>query len=75
MIFNANLDKSLPNRKTRAELKRELKKWEDERGKVKKPVVRDAHQYQVRELAVLYRTNNHAHTPVVRQCPLFGVYR
>ncbi|KJA20285.1 hypothetical protein HYPSUDRAFT_827064 [Hypholoma sublateritium FD-334 SS-4] len=47
LIFNANLDKSLPNRKTRAELKRDLKKWEDERGKSKKTLVRDTHQYQI----------------------------
>lgn len=47
MLFNANLDKSIPNRKTMADLKKDLKKWEEERGKKKKFVVNDPINYQV----------------------------
>ncbi|KAF8188361.1 hypothetical protein BJ912DRAFT_851183 [Pholiota molesta] len=47
MIFNANLDKSIPNRRTRADLKKDLKKWEEERGKKKKFAVKDSVNYQI----------------------------
>ncbi|KAF9484884.1 hypothetical protein BDN70DRAFT_796760 [Pholiota conissans] len=47
MFYNANLDKSLPNRKTKAELKKDLKRWEDERSKKKKTVVSDVVHHQI----------------------------
>ena len=41
MLFNANLDRSLRTRKSKLELKKELKKWEEEKMKRKKNVVED----------------------------------
>jgi E3 ubiquitin-protein ligase RAD18 len=50
MLHNSNLDRSLANRKSKAELRKELKKWEDEMLKKKKAVIRDVREYQVRWL-------------------------
>ena len=47
VLYNANLDRSPNNRKTTVELKKDLKKWEEERPKKKKPVVSDVLGYQV----------------------------
>ncbi|KAF8911188.1 hypothetical protein CPB84DRAFT_1672006, partial [Gymnopilus junonius] len=47
MLFNANLDRSLPNRKTKVELRKELKKWEEERPKKKKHGITDVKGYQI----------------------------
>ena len=47
VLYNANLDRSPNNRKTTVELKKDLKKWEEERPKRKKPVVSDVLGYQV----------------------------
>jgi hypothetical protein len=53
MLWNANLDKSAPKRQSKAELQKELKKWEEERKvKKKKPIVDDS--YLVRR----YRSQN-----------------
>jgi len=48
MLHNSNLDRSLANRKSKAELRKDLKKWEDEMLKKKKAVIRDVREYQVR---------------------------
>ena len=48
MLYNSNLDRSLANRKSKAELRKELKKWEDEMSKKKKAVIFDVKEYQVR---------------------------
>jgi len=48
MLYNANLDKSLANRKTKVELRKDLKKWEQERVKKKKTIITDVNGYQVR---------------------------
>jgi E3 ubiquitin-protein ligase RAD18 len=53
MMYNANLDRSLANRKTKAELRRDIKKWEEGMSKKKKPVVEDLVKYQVRLAQVL----------------------
>ncbi|KAF9553812.1 hypothetical protein CPC08DRAFT_713433 [Agrocybe pediades] len=45
-IFNANLDRSGPNRKTKGELRKELKKWEEDMTKKKKPPIQDLKEYQ-----------------------------
>ncbi|KDR81862.1 hypothetical protein GALMADRAFT_135257 [Galerina marginata CBS 339.88] len=47
MLFNANLDKSASNRKSKAELRRDLKKWEEEMTKKKKIVITDVKAYQI----------------------------
>lgn len=47
MIYNANLDRSQSNRKSKQELKRELKKWEDDKPKKKKPTVEDSLAHEV----------------------------
>ncbi|KAF5386563.1 hypothetical protein D9615_001906 [Tricholomella constricta] len=41
MIYNANLDRSSRNRKTKQELRKELKKWEDEKAKKRRTTVED----------------------------------
>ncbi|TFK34814.1 hypothetical protein BDQ12DRAFT_612703 [Crucibulum laeve] len=38
MVYNANLDRSIPNRKTKGELRRELKRWEEDLKKKKNSV-------------------------------------
>ena len=48
MLYNSNLDRSLANRKSKAELRKDLKKWEDEMSKKKKTVIHDVREYQVR---------------------------
>ncbi|CAA7265359.1 unnamed protein product [Cyclocybe aegerita] len=45
MLYNANLDRS--NRKTKAELRRDLKKWEEDTAKKKKIVIHDVIGYQI----------------------------
>jgi hypothetical protein len=47
ILYNSNLDKSVANRKTKADLKRDLKKWEEDMAKKKKQPVIDAVSYQV----------------------------
>ena len=47
VLYNANLDRSQNNRKVTSDLKRDLKKWEEERPKKKKAVVSDVVGYQV----------------------------
>jgi hypothetical protein len=47
MLYNSNLDRSLANRKSKADLRKELKKWEDDMSRKKKVVVRDVLDYQV----------------------------
>lgn len=47
-MYNANLDRSLANRKIKVELRRDLKKWEEDMSRKKKPVVEDLVKYQVR---------------------------
>jgi E3 ubiquitin-protein ligase RAD18 len=47
MLYNANLDRSAANRKTKAALRTELKKWEETISKRKKTVVPDAKQHVV----------------------------
>lgn len=46
-LYNANLDRSKANRKKKTELRKDLKKWEDELSKRKKVVVPDIRQHQV----------------------------
>ncbi|KAG5647196.1 hypothetical protein DXG03_001155 [Asterophora parasitica] len=48
MIFNANLDKSAKHRKGKVELKKELRKWEDEKAKKRKATVEDTIAHEVR---------------------------
>jgi len=48
MIYNANLDRSSQNRKSKQELKKELKKWEDEKAKKKKTTVEDTAAHEKR---------------------------
>jgi len=48
------LDRSISNRKTRAELRRELKKWEEDMTKKKKPPIQDLKEYQVRNPSYIY---------------------
>jgi E3 ubiquitin-protein ligase RAD18 len=48
MSYNANLDKSLANRKTKVELRKDLKKWEQEKVKKKRTIITDVKGYQVR---------------------------
>ncbi|KAJ3507489.1 hypothetical protein NLJ89_g6276 [Agrocybe chaxingu] len=45
MLYNANLDRS--NRKTKTELRRDLKKWEEDTAKKKKIVIHDVIGYQI----------------------------
>lgn len=53
VLYNANLDRSPNNRKTSVELKKDLKRWEEERPKKKKAVVSDVVGYQVHILILL----------------------
>ena len=50
MIFNGNLDRSASNRKSRAQLVKELKNWEEtiKPKSSKKPAVENAEAYVVR---------------------------
>ena len=50
VLYNANLDRSRNNRKTTVELKKDLKRWEEERPKKKKLVVNDVLGYQVHNI-------------------------
>lgn len=54
VLYNANLDRSLNNRKTTVELKKDLKRWEEERPKKKKLVVNDVLGYQVHTSHLYY---------------------
>lgn len=54
VLYNANLDRSQNNRKVISELKKDLKRWEEERPKKKKAVVSDIVGYQV-HMTVLLR--------------------
>ena len=56
-MYNANLDRSLVNRKTKTELRRDLKKWEEDMSRKKKPAVEDLVKYQV-------RVDTHVHNAV-----------
>lgn len=47
ITYNANLNKSSKYRKSKEELKRELKKWEEEKSKKKKTTVEDAVSHEV----------------------------
>lgn len=47
MIYNANLDRSQLYRRTKVELKKELKKWEEERSKRRKTTVDDPLAHEV----------------------------
>jgi len=47
VLYNANLDRSPNNRKTTVHLKKDLKRWEEERPKKKKAVVSDVLGYQI----------------------------
>jgi hypothetical protein len=47
MLFNANLDRSSFTRKSKTEVREELKKWEDGKSKKKKNVVKDGINYEV----------------------------
>lgn len=51
-MYNANLDRSLANRTTKTGLRRDLKKWEEDMSRKKKPVVEDLAKYQVRDAHV-----------------------
>ncbi|KAF8810105.1 hypothetical protein BYT27DRAFT_7092960 [Phlegmacium glaucopus] len=55
VLYNANLDRSPNNRKTTSELKKDLKKWEEERPKKKKAVVSDVLGYQITHKAEFSR--------------------
>ena len=55
VLYNANLDRSPHNRKTIVELKKDLKRWEEERPKKKKLVVNDVLGYQVYILHHFFR--------------------
>ena len=46
-MYNANLDRTLANRRPKQELRRDLEKWEDERPKRKKNVVEDVVAHEV----------------------------
>jgi E3 ubiquitin-protein ligase RAD18 len=48
MLFNANLDRSSRTRKSKSELRKELKKWEEEKTKRKKNLVEDEVAHEVR---------------------------
>ncbi|GLB35428.1 hypothetical protein LshimejAT787_0209930 [Lyophyllum shimeji] len=48
MIYNANLDRSSKHRKTKQELRKELKKWEDEKVRKKKTTVEDTAAHEKR---------------------------
>ncbi|KAG6890381.1 hypothetical protein C0992_001772 [Termitomyces sp. T32_za158] len=52
ITFNANLNKSSKYRKSKEELKRELKKWEEERSKGKKTAVEDTISHEVSYLSL-----------------------
>jgi hypothetical protein len=47
MIYNANLDRSSKNRKSKQELIRELKKWEEDKSKKKRATVEDTAAHEV----------------------------
>lgn len=48
MIYNANLDKSTSMRRSISALRKDLKRWEDDRSKQKKTVVEDVVAHEVR---------------------------
>ena len=47
MLYNANLDRSEPNRKSQTALRQELKKWEETMSKRKKTVIDDPKEHAV----------------------------
>jgi hypothetical protein len=47
MLYNSNLDRSSTNRKSRTELRGDLRKWEEEMSKRKKTVIHNVLDYQV----------------------------
>ncbi|KAF8955440.1 hypothetical protein BDZ97DRAFT_1907635 [Flammula alnicola] len=57
---------SLPNRKTKAELKRDLKKWEEDMTKKKKPVITDVIGYQIEQKSEFARLVNQARQSKVK---------
>ncbi|KAF8894717.1 hypothetical protein BD779DRAFT_859472 [Infundibulicybe gibba] len=46
ILYNANLDRAVAHRKTKGELRKDLKRWEDERNKKSKTVVDDIMAYE-----------------------------
>ncbi|KIM49499.1 hypothetical protein M413DRAFT_438683 [Hebeloma cylindrosporum] len=60
MLYNANLDKSLANRKTKAELRKDLKRWEEERTRKKKTAITDVKGYQIENKSEFNRLINAA---------------
>lgn len=64
MLYNANLDKSLANRKTKLELRKDLKRWEDERTRKKKTTITDVKGYQVRALTAVLSKNTDSTTKI-----------
>lgn len=64
MLYNANLDKSLANRKTKLELRKDLKKWEDERTRKKKTTITDVKGYQVRVFTEVLSKNTDPSTKI-----------
>ncbi|KAF5330398.1 hypothetical protein D9619_005602 [Psilocybe cf. subviscida] len=46
ILYNSNLDKSVANRRTKADLKRDLKKWEEDMAKKRKQPTIDSVSYQ-----------------------------
>lgn len=47
MLYNSNLDRSSTNRKSRTELRGDLRKWEEEMSRRKKTAVHNVLEYQV----------------------------
>jgi len=47
MLFNANLDRASLHRKSKSELRKELRKWEDDKTKKKRNVVEDGATHEV----------------------------
>ena len=47
MLYNSNLDRSLVNRKSKVELRKDLKKWENDMSKNQRIIIRDVVDYQV----------------------------
>jgi len=47
MLYNSNLDRSSTNRKSRTELRGDLRKWEEEMSRRKKTVIHNVLDYQV----------------------------
>jgi E3 ubiquitin-protein ligase RAD18 len=48
MIYNANLDRSAAMRQSISTLRKDLKKWEDDKSKQKKNAVEDVVAHEVR---------------------------